>query len=202
MRHNFDDCLALTLRVEGGFSDQPADPGGATNMGITRATLAGVRGHAVSKADVRALTRVEAAGIYRSIYWRAVRGDELPDGVDAVMFDHAVNSGPKAAIRTLQGALGFKQDGVLTRRCVDAAQSSDHAALVRSLCTARLNFLRRLSTWLVFRRGWMARMETLEQTALAMCAQAPKRAPAQTQDPSRAQAQTQDPSRAQAQTKE
>ena len=200
MRHNFDECLALTLRAEGGFSDQPADPGGATNMGITRATLAGVRGHAVSKADVRALTRAEATAIYRSIYWRAVRGDELPVGVDAVMFDHAVNSGPKAAIRTLQGALGFKQDGVLTRRCVDAAQGSDHAALVRSLCTARMNFLRRLSTWLVFGRGWTARMEALEQAALAMCAQTAK--PAQTRDPSRAQAQTRDPSRAQAQTKE
>ena len=190
MRHNFDECLAFTLRAEGGFSDQPADPGGATNMGITRATLAGVRGHAVSKADVRALTRAEAAAIYRSIYWRAVRGDELPVGVDAVMFDHAVNSGPKAAIRTLQGALGFKQDGVLTRRCVDAAQGSDDAALVRRLCEARMNFLKRLSTWLVFRRGWTARMEALEKTALAMCAHTPKQAAAQAQDLSRAQAQT------------
>ena len=188
MRHNFDECLAFTLRAEGGFSDQPADPGGATNMGITRATRAGVRGHAVSKAEVRALTRAEASDIYRSIYWRAVRGDELPFGVDAVMFDHAVNSGPKAAIRTLQGALGFKQDGVLTRRCVDAAQGSDHGALVRRLCAARMNFLRRLSTWLVFRRGWTARMEALEQAALAMCGQTPK--PAQTIDLSRAQAQT------------
>jgi lysozyme family protein len=170
MRHHFDECLAFTLRAEGGFSDHAADSGGATNMGVTRATLAAVRGHAVSKADVRALTRDEAADIYRSLYWKAVRGDELPGGVDAVVFDYAVNSGPKAAIRTLQGALGFKQDGVLTRRCVLAAQGADYAGLVRSLCAARMNFLKRLSTWLVFRRGWTARMEALEKTALAMCA--------------------------------
>ena len=174
MRPNFDGCLAFTLRAEGGFSDHPADPGGATNMGITRATLAGVRGHAVSSAEVRALTRAEAADIYRSMYWRVVRGDELPAGVDLVVFDHAVNSGPKAAIRSLQGALGFKQDAVLSRRCVIAAQGADAAALVR------------LSTWLVFRRGWTARMEALEKAALVMCAQAPR--PAQIQDPSRAQA--------------
>ena len=170
MRHNFDECLALTLKAEGGFSDHIDDPGGATNMGITRATLSGVRGHAVSKADVRALTRTAAVEIYRNIYWSAVRGDELPAGVDAVLFDHAVNSGAKAAVRALQGALGFKQDGLITRRCVSAAQVADHAALVRDLCAARMNFLRRLSTWLVFRRGWTARMEALERAALAMCA--------------------------------
>jgi len=192
MRHNFDECLAFTLRAEGGFSDHAADPGGATNMGITRATLAAVRGHAVSKADVRALTRDEAADIYRSLYWKAVRGDELPGGVDAVVFDHAVNSGPRAAIHTLQGALGFKQTGVLSRRCVLAAQGADYGALVRKLCSARMDFLRRLSTWLVFRRGWTSRMVALEKMALALSAQAPKRVATPAQDPSRAAAQTQE----------
>ena len=192
MRHHFDECLAFTLRAEGGFSDHAADPGGATNMGVTRATLAAVRGHAVSKADVRALTRAEAADIYRSLYWKAVRGDELPGGVDAVVFDHAVNSGPRAAIHTLQGALGFKQTGVLSRRCVLSAQGADYAALVRKLCSARMDFLRRLSTWLVFRRGWTARLEALEKMALALCAKAPKRATTPVQDPSRAAAQTQE----------
>ena len=184
------DLAEKIVAREGGFVNDPADPGGATNMGVTRATLAAVRGHAVSKADVRALTRVEAADIYRALYWKAVRGDELPGGVDAVVFDYAVNSGPKAAIRTLQGALGFKQDGVLTRRCVLAAQGAYYAGLVRSLCAARMNFLKRLSTWLVFRRGWTARMEALEKAALAMCAKAPRRAAASAQDSSRAAAQT------------
>ena len=192
MRHNFDECLAFTLRAEGGFSDHAAYPGGATHMGITRATLAAVRGHAVSKADVRALTRDEAADIYRSLYWKAVRGDELPGGVDAVVFDHAVNSGPRAAIHTLQGALGFKQTGVLSRRCVIAAQGADYGALVRKLCAARMDFLRRLSTWLVFRRGWTARLTALEKMALALCAHAPKRVATPAQDPSRAAAQTQE----------
>ena len=184
MRHNFDECISFVLKAEGGFSDRVDDPGGATNMGVTRATLAGVRGHAVSSADVRALTREQATSIYRSMYWRVVRGDELPGGVDIVVFDHAVNSGPKAAIRTLQGALGFKQDGLLSRRCIDAAQGADHGALVRKLCEARMSFLRRLSTWLVFRRGWTARLEALERAALAMCGRAAPEA-----DLSRAKAQ-------------
>ena len=169
MRQNFDECLAFVLKAEGGFSDHAKDPGGATNMGVTRATLAGLRGHAVSIADVRALTLEQAASIYRSMYWRVVCGDELPGGVDIVVFDHAVNSGSKAAIRTLQRALGFKQDGRLSRRCIEAAQGADHGALVRKLCAARMNFLRGLSTWLVFRRGWTARLEALERAALALC---------------------------------
>ena len=169
MRQNFDECLAFVLQAEGGFSDHPKDPGGPTNMGVTRATLAGVSGHAVSSAQVRALTGEQAASIYRSMYWRVVRGDELPGGVDIVVFDHAVNSGSKAAIRTLEGALGFKQDGVLSRGCVEAAQGADHVALVRKLCAARMKFLRGLSTWIVFRRGWTARLEALERAALSMC---------------------------------
>jgi len=195
MRQNFDESLAFVLRAEGGFCDHVDDPGGATNMGITRATLAGVRGHAVSKADVRALTRDQATQIYRSLYWRVVCGDDLPAGVDIVLLDHAVNSGSKAAIRTLQGALGFKQDGVLSRACLRAAQGADTQALVRALCAARLNFLRGLSTWIVFRRGWTARLEALERTALAMSqrgAQPQAAATAQSDpDPSRAAAQTQ-----------
>ena len=66
---NFERALACVLRHEGGYGDHPADPGGATNFGVTRATLAHHRGRPVTKAEVRALTRAEAAGIYRQRYW-------------------------------------------------------------------------------------------------------------------------------------
>ncbi len=79
-RENFERALALVLKHEGGYVDHPADPGGATNRGVTRATLAAWRGRPVSKAEVRALTRLEASAIYRKNYWDAVRADELPAG--------------------------------------------------------------------------------------------------------------------------
>jgi lysozyme family protein len=168
MRHNFDACLSLTLLQEGGYVDNPKDPGGATNMGITRAALACARGNAVSKSDIRNLTREEAAAIYRLNYWTAIRGDELPDGLDAVMFDHAVNSGPKAAVRTLQGALDLPQNGLMGLRTLKFAKAADTEELIPKLCRARMTFLQRLSTWIVFRRGWTARVNAIEREALAM----------------------------------
>jgi lysozyme family protein len=168
MRQNFDACLSLTLLQEGGYVDDKNDPGGATNMGITRVTLACARGHAVSKADVKNLSREEAATIYRNNYWAAIRGDDLPAGLDAVMFDHAVNSGPKAAVRTLQAALDLPQNGLMGLRTLRFAKAADVEKLISQLCARRMSFLQRLSTWIVFRRGWTARVDSVERAALSM----------------------------------
>lgn len=84
---NFERALALVLQHEGGFSDHPSDPGGATMMGITQATLGAWRGQPVTRADIRALSREEARAIYRIRYWNAVAGDELPAGLDLAAFD-------------------------------------------------------------------------------------------------------------------
>src|SRR4051794_6510465 len=110
-RANFDACLAFVLEEEGGYSDMPGDPGGATNMGIARATLAAWRGAPVSKDDVLSLERDEAVAIYKTLYWNAVGGDDLPPGLDLALFDDAVNSGPRQASRDLQRALGVAVDG-------------------------------------------------------------------------------------------
>jgi hypothetical protein len=105
---NFDRALTLVLQSEGGYADDPRDPGGATNRGITRATLARWRGRPVSKAELRALGRAEAAAIYRALYWDALRGDDLPAGLDIALFDYGVNSGPARAARTLQAVLASR----------------------------------------------------------------------------------------------
>gem|GEM_PF-6374819 len=79
---NFSACLAHVLASEGGYVDHTKDPGGATNMGITLATLQEWRGRPIAKTDVRDLTRDEAAAIYRAKYWNKVKGDDLPAGLD------------------------------------------------------------------------------------------------------------------------
>lgn len=113
----FERCLAEVLAREGGYVDNPADPGGATNMGITHKTLA--RWRRVSpwwdlpKSAVRALEREEAACIYRALYWDICRGDALPAGIDLATFDFAVNSGPERALRTLQAVLGVAVDAIV-----------------------------------------------------------------------------------------
>lgn len=167
---NFDACLRLTLGHEGGYADHPDDPGGATNLGITRATLAAWRGHSVSRDDVRALERTEASAIYRRLYWDAVRGDDLPTGLDAVMFDHAVNSGPRAAVVALQKSLRVKVDGRMGPLTLRAARAAHTRILIGDLCARRRNFLVRLKTFRSFGRGWTRRVVNVERRALIMAA--------------------------------
>lgn len=164
----FEAALDRVLIQEGGFVHHPDDPGGATNLGITRRTLSQARRRPVSVEDVRRLTREEAASIYRRVYWDAVRGDELPPGIGLAVFDMAVHSGPSRSVRLLQEALGITADGILGSRTLAAAWAADAADLVRRLSRARLGFLSRLPGWPVFGRGWRRRVLTIEREALLL----------------------------------
>lgn len=165
MKSTFDEALEVVFRHEGGYVDHPADPGGATKFGITLATLSQWRGRATTKADVKALRKDEAATIYRARYWNAVRGDELPAGVDLALFDFAVNSGPSRAISTLQEVLGVPVDGRLGPVTMAALDANPAGTTVRVICGRRIAFLRRLATFPVFGRGWMRRVENIEREA-------------------------------------
>ena len=170
MNGNFEECLAHTLREEGGFVNHPQDPGGMTNLGITKRTYEGWIKRPVEEQEMRALTPKDVEPIYRYNYWMAVKGDELPTGVDLVVFDLGVNSGPTTAIKFLQRAVGVPADGLFgpkTRAAVAAMKPDD---IIRSVCEARLNFLKGLSTWPVFGKGWGARVKRVQETALKMSA--------------------------------
>lgn len=137
---NFDAALAFTLRYEGGFVNNPRDPGGATNLGITQRTLSAWRRRPVSVAEVRALTRDEAAAIYKALYWDHIHGDALPGGVDLMLFDIAVNMGVGRADQ-FESATG------------NLPPPQRLIALDRK----RLGFWRMLRTFPIFGRGWTAR---------------------------------------------
>ena len=167
----FDLCLAHVLRHEGGYVDHPADPGGATNMGITLKTLA--RWRQVSpwwdlpQAEVKALSHGEAGRIYRALYWNACRADDLLPGIDLAVFDYAVNSGPDRAIRTLQAVLGVVVDGQVGPLTISAARKADSARIINAICDRRLGFLRALKTFPTFGRGWISRVASVRAAALA-----------------------------------
>lgn len=165
---NFDRALAAVLKHEGGYADHPRDPGGATNLGITRATLARWRGRPVSKAEVRALTRAEAAKIYRALYWDEVGADALPDGLDFAVFDYCVNSGPGRAARALQSVAGTRTDGRIGRITLVAVALRDPSDLIMAYCRKRLSFLESLRTFAVFGRGWRRRVQETQALALEM----------------------------------
>lgn len=165
---NFDASLALVLRFEGGYVDNKFDPGGATNMGITLATLAQHRGGAVSKIDVQNLARSEAAEIYRQNYWAAIHADQLPSGVDMFLFDFAVNSGCVRAIKALQSVLNLKTDGIFRADMLAALNKCQAADVVKALAANRQSFLEQLHTFRVFGRGWLARVEAVKAEALKL----------------------------------
>src|SRR5437868_10417311 len=154
MADDFDTCLAFTLREEGGFVDDPDDPGGATNMGITLATLrtwtdnpnAGV-------AQVRAITARTAVAIYGALYWNPIRGDALPCGVDLSVFDFGVNAGPPRSAILLQEALGFEGDdvdGCIGPQTLAAARQADSRNLVEELASRQAAYYRALSDFSEF----------------------------------------------------
>src|ERR1700757_567135 len=113
MADAFADCLAFTLREEGGYVDDPADPGGATNMGITLATYREWSDDpAFGPTQVEDMTERTARAIYQSLYWNPLRADALPIGVNLSVFDMGVNAGIWSSARLLQQALGFTGDEV------------------------------------------------------------------------------------------
>lgn len=163
----FAACLAEVLRHEGGYVDHPADPGGATNLGITLATLSDWRGRPVTKQEVRDLTVAEAGAIYHARYWQPIRGDALPPGIDLAVFDWAVNSGPARAARGLQSVLGVAQDGEIGPVTLAAlARAPGPVTVITDLCDARMRFLRGLAGWPTFGKGWTRRVGEVEEAAL------------------------------------
>ena len=162
MRQNFDACLSEVLRHEGGYVFHPRDPGGETNLGISKRTY--------PRENIRGMTRDRAALIYRRDFWDAVKGDDLPAGLDLVAFDAAVNSGQIRSAKWLQAALGVAQDGHIGPVTVAKAQVADAATAIGRACDARMAFLRRLGTWDAFGRGWTRRVDAVRAAALAMAA--------------------------------
>ena len=170
----FEQCLAHVLRHEGGYVDHPKDPGGTTNYGITRKTLASWRGikpwWKLAKSDVRLLRKKEVAAIYRARYWRGSGAPAMPKGLDLALFDFAVNSGPSRAVKTLQLIVGSRRDGVVGAKTLAAVRRLIAAigtrALIVRLCEKRLAFLRRLSTFSTFGRGWSRRVQNIQQASV------------------------------------
>jgi hypothetical protein len=166
---NFDRCVTVTLAQEGGFSQSPADPGGATNLGITHATLEGWRGRPTSVEDVRELTRQEAVEIYRSNYWLPARCADLPSGIDLMVFDCGVNSGPRIAVKMLQKSIGVIDDGSVGPKTLAALQNAeDRKSIINQLSEARLAFCRSLPNFDAFGAGWTNRIGQVTAAALAM----------------------------------
>ncbi len=162
--------IAFTLAAEGGFVDDPNDPGGATNWGITLATLQHWRGPSVRVTvdDLRALTQEGATPIYRSLFWRVVDAGALPAGVDLMVFDMGVNAGPETSAQMLQRAVGATADGDVGPITLLAVKGADAAGLITSLSAAQLAYYQSCTGWPNFGEGWTNRLNDRTAHARAM----------------------------------
>ena len=167
MTTRFDRALPLILQHEGGYVNHPADPGGATNRGVTQRTYDSYRErNRRAPRDVRKITSAEVAAIYRGQYWNAVRADDLPSGMAYCVFDAAVNSGPGRAVRWLQACIGATVDGVVGNETITLTAKADPVALIGAYCDIRLAFMKRLRHWPTFGRGWSNRVELVRLQAI------------------------------------
>lgn len=169
MRANFDKALSAVLLHEGGYVNHPKDPGGATNRGVTQAVYDDWRrDHGLEKQSVKLISPAEVMAIYKYLYWDRIKGDELPTGVDYCVFDFAVNSGVNRAARYLQRAVGVADDGQIGPVTLAAVRAMDAGCLTDGICNARLTFLKGLTTFRTFGKGWTRRVEDVRAKAKAM----------------------------------
>jgi lysozyme family protein len=170
MQSNFETCLALMLAHEGGFVNHPQDPGGMTNLGVTKRVWEEWVGHEVDEKQMRALTPEVVAPLYKRKYWDACRADDLVAGVDYCVFDVAVNSGPGRAIKFLQSCAGVTADGGFGPVTLAAVKKSeeDPVRLIELYCAKRLEFLQSLKTFETFGKGWSRRVQEVKDKALKM----------------------------------
>jgi lysozyme family protein len=170
MDRNFARCLSLVLKHEGGWADNPKDPGRATMKGVTIGTFRAYVKPNATKDDLRKITNEQIATVYRRHYWDKVAGAELPDGIDYAVFDFAVNSGPDRAAKYLQKVAGVTQDGKIGPATIKATRDKLPAGVINRLCDDRLTFLKRLKTWSTFGKGWSTRVKDVRSVALEMSA--------------------------------
>ena len=163
---NFQECLDLVLKSEGGWVNNPADPGGETNLGVTKRVWEEYVGHAVQ--SLKKLTKDDVAPVYELKYWRPCYCEVLPRGLDFVVFSMGVNAGPGRSVKLLQQSIGCVPDGVIGPRTRELISASNSANLIAKFSETRREYYRSLKTFPIFGKGWVARVDREEQEALQM----------------------------------
>jgi lysozyme family protein len=170
MKANFDSALEAVLHHEGGFVNHPSDPGGMTNLGVTKKVWEEWVGYEVDEKVMRSLTPNHVWPMYKAKYWDKIKGDDLPSGVDYAVFDAAVNSGPGRAAKWLQSCVGVEPDGGIGPKTLAAVAAFDPADLVEDYAKRRLSFLMDLPHWPTFGKGWGRRVAAVQTVASTMTA--------------------------------
>ena len=164
MEDNFDECLKMLLHHEGGYVNHPKDPGGETNLGVTKRVYEKWGG----TKDMKDLTVEDVAPIYKKEYWDKCRCDELESGVDWAVFDWAVNSGTGRAAKAIQKICGATQDGAIGPKTLALIGTQNTQYVVEEFGKIRQQFYESLKTFDTFGKGWTRRNKETTEKALEM----------------------------------
>ena len=166
MKSNYDKCLETILHHEGGYVNHPKDPGGETNLGVTKRVY---EEHGGTK-DMKDLLVEDVAPIYKKGYWDKMKGDDLPGGLDLCVFDFGVNAGPGRAAKFLQSMIGTTVDGGIgpntLAKVEEYVRENGEHETVKKYQEMRQKYYEQLSTFATFGKGWTRRVE--ETTKLAL----------------------------------
>lgn len=165
---NYDKCLELILHHEGGYVNHPKDPGGETNLGVTKRVYEEWGG----TKDMVDLLVEDVAPIYEKNYWGRTKCDDLPSGLDLCVFDFAVNAGPGRAAKYLQQIIGTTVDGGIGPNTLKAVYNYVEEVGVQGMIeeyqSGRQSYYEQLSTFETFGRGWTRRVEETTEEAIAL----------------------------------
>jgi lysozyme family protein len=169
MANNFQECLVKVLKHEGGFVNHPSDPGGMTNLGVTKKVWEEWIGHEADEKAMRELTPALVGPMYEMKYWRTSYCEKLPRGLDLLVFTMAVNSGSGRSVKLLQDAIGVVADGVIGPNTMAKINEANVETLIDKFSEARTAYYKGLKLFPVFGKGWLARTdkERLEALQLA-----------------------------------
>ena len=170
MQNNFKKCLELVLKSEGGWVNNPKDPGGETNLGVTKKVWEEWVGHEVK--TMKDLTPEDVAPMYQAKYWMACYANQLPVGIDYMAFDAAVNMGPGRAVKLLQECLGCVPDGTIGPRTMQLIDQKKPEDIVDLYSKRKTSFYEGLATFATFGKGWLKRVEDVKFNALKMIGEA------------------------------
>jgi len=168
MKGDFQECLDLVLKSEGGFVNNPADPGGMTNLGVTKRVWEEYTGHEADEKTMRGLSPEKVAPLYEQRYWRPTYCEVLPRGVDFLVFSMGVNAGPGRAVKLLQSALGCVPDGQIGPATMALITASNATSIISKFSQSRRDYYASLKTFSIFGKGWLARVDKEETEAISM----------------------------------
>ena len=178
MISNWQQAFKQMLASEGGFTDDERDNGnklpdgrkGSTMLGVTQFNWEQHVGHQVTHDQMRKLTPADVEPLYKKKYWDVVRADELPSGIDYLVFDMGVNAGPGRSIKLLQAAVGVPADGGFGPMTMAAVLAADPVKLIDDFSQAKEDFCRSLNDFSVYGTGWLNRVAAVKQKASSMVA--------------------------------